>query len=133
MGESWYSNIAVWLIIILGSGVGFGICQRLLFQLCHAIPTDALPQGFALNGHASTVEPYDGLTLVMACRSVKRAEAARTKLLHLLDSYINQLQKTPGYDGHAHSFRKNLTIDIVSLDLAMINTVFKFADEVTNK
>ncbi|KAG6897680.1 hypothetical protein C0992_012429 [Termitomyces sp. T32_za158] len=123
------------IVIVTGAngGVGFGICQRLLFQLCHAIPADALPQSFTFSGDTSTVEPFDGMTLVMACRSVKRAEAARAKLLRLLDSYINQLQKKLGYDGHARSFRKNLTIDVVSLDLAMISTVFKFADEVTNK
>ncbi|KAG5353630.1 hypothetical protein C0989_004311 [Termitomyces sp. Mn162] len=69
----------------------------------------------------------------MACRSMTRAEAARTNLLGLLDSYINRLQKEPGYDGYAHSFRKNVIIDIVCIDLAMISTVFKFADEVTNK
>ncbi|KAG6877859.1 hypothetical protein C0993_003065 [Termitomyces sp. T159_Od127] len=123
------------IVVVTGAngGVGFGICQRLLFQLCHAVPVDSLPQGFTFNYDVSTAEPYDGLTIVMACRSVKRAEAARTKLLRLLDSYIHQLQKRPDYDGHALSFRKNLIIDIVSLDLAMINTVFKFADEVTNK
>ncbi|KAG6840632.1 hypothetical protein C0991_005397 [Blastosporella zonata] len=69
----------------------------------------------------------------MACRSVKRAEAARTKLMGVLDRHIFQLQKKPGYDGRAHEFRKNLVVDIVSLDLAMVGTVFKFADEMTAK
>ncbi|KAG6829684.1 hypothetical protein H0H92_003802 [Tricholoma furcatifolium] len=123
------------IVIVTGAngGVGFGICQRLLFQLCHASPSDALPQSFAVNNNASDPVIYDGLTLIMACRSVKRAEVARTKLLGLLDSYIETLQRTPKYDGHAHTFRKNLVVDIVPIDLAMISTVFKFANEVTNK
>lgn len=69
----------------------------------------------------------------MACRSTKRAEVARTKLLRLLDNYVAKLRKEPGYDGHAEEFRKNVVLDIVSLDLAMISTVFKFADEVSAK
>ncbi|KAG5650015.1 hypothetical protein H0H81_001080 [Sphagnurus paluster] len=69
----------------------------------------------------------------MACRSVKRAEVARTKLLDLLDAYISKLQRIHNYDGHAHTFRKNLVIDIVSLDLAMLGTVFKFANEISAK
>ncbi|KAG6916574.1 hypothetical protein DXG01_006345 [Tephrocybe rancida] len=123
------------IVVVTGAngGVGFGICQRLVFQLCHATPTDALPQSFAVDDSVSELVGHDGLTLVMACRSVKRAETARTKLLELLDSYINKLQKKPGYDGHAHTFRKNLVVDIISLDLAMVSTVFKFADEITNK
>lgn len=118
------------------SGIGFGICQRLLFQLCHTSPSDALPQHFAAgDGTAATNLPstYDGLTLIMACRSIKRAEAARTKLWALLDSYIAQLQRKPEYDGHAHAFRENVTIDIVTLDLAIISSVFKFANEVSAK
>ncbi|GLB33244.1 putative 3-keto sterol reductase [Lyophyllum shimeji] len=124
------------IVIVTGAngGIGFGICQRLLFQFCHTNPPDALPQSFVLDDRTSDppVEP-DGLTLIMACRSVKRAEVARTKLLNLLDTYIAKLQRRPEYDGHAHAFRKNVTIDIVSLDLAMISSVFKFADEVSAK
>ncbi|KAF8075838.1 hypothetical protein FPV67DRAFT_1469452 [Lyophyllum atratum] len=124
------------IIIVTGAngGIGFGICQRLLFQLCHTNPTDALPQPFARDDSTSDLPAEcDGLTLVMACRSVKRAEAARTKLLGLLDAHVARLQRRPGYDGHAHVFRKNVTIDIIALDLAMISSVFKFADEVSTK
>ncbi|KAG6831902.1 hypothetical protein H0H87_003553 [Tephrocybe sp. NHM501043] len=123
------------IIVVTGAngGVGFGICQRLLFQLCHPTPNDALPQGFAVHNIDPETLEYDELTLVMACRSIKRAEAARTKLLSLLDSYILKLKKGPGYDGRAQKFRENLVVDIVSLDLAMISSVFKFADELTVK
>ncbi|KAG5645271.1 hypothetical protein DXG03_006573 [Asterophora parasitica] len=124
------------IIVVTGAngGVGFGICQRLLFQFCHTNPTDGLPQGFVVDSSTPDLPvEFDGLTLIMACRSVKRAEAARTKLLGLLDGYISKLQRKPDYDGHAHAFRKNLVIDIVSVDLAMLSTVFKFADEVKSK
>ncbi|KAF5372003.1 hypothetical protein D9615_008107 [Tricholomella constricta] len=129
-------KLARQIIVVTGAngGVGFGICQRLLFQFCNPNPTDALPQSFAVDSDTSDLPvECDGLTLIMACRSVKRAEAARTKLLALLDAYISRLKRKPNYDGHAHAFRKNLIIDIVSVDLAMISTVFKFADEVTSR
>ncbi|RDB19578.1 3-keto-steroid reductase [Hypsizygus marmoreus] len=126
------------IIVVTGAngGVGFGICQRLLFQLCEVNPTDALPQSFALDSDTSDLglsSGYDGLTLIMACRSTKRAEAARTELLGLLDAHVAKLRKRKDYDGHADEFRKNVVIDIVSLDLAMISSVFKFADEVSTK
>jgi len=115
------------------SGVGFGICLRLLFQLCHTSPSDAQPQSFARQdidvdpGFQVPPSGCDGLTLIMACRSMKRAEAARTKLLRLLDAYIAKLQRQPGYDGHADAFRKNVVIDTRELDLAVIGSVFRFS------
>jgi 3-keto steroid reductase len=67
-----------------------------------------------------------GLTLIMACRSVKRAEAARTKLYGYLDAHISLQRKLPGYDGHADTFRGNLKIEIQYLDLSIIQSVFRF-------
>ena len=69
----------------------------------------------------------------MACRSKQRAEVARGDLLRLLDAYVSKLQKRPGYDGHAHEFRKNVVIDIAILDLAELSSVFKFAKHVASK
>jgi 3-keto steroid reductase len=73
----------------------------------------------------------DGLTLIMACRSVKRAEAARTQLLSLLDTYVAKLKKQPGYNGHAEVFQQNVVLDIRELDLAIVGSVFKFATGVS--
>ena len=67
----------------------------------------------------------------MACRNVKRAEAARAKLLKLLDTYVAELKMQSGYDGHAEVFRKNVVLDTRELDLAIIGSVFKFAAGVT--
>ncbi|KAG6820226.1 hypothetical protein H0H93_003728 [Arthromyces matolae] len=115
------------------SGIGFGVCQRLLFQLCHTAPPDAFPQSFAVKGDPGQLVAYDGLTIVMACRSVKRAEAARTQLYECLDTYIHNLGKKPGYDGHANEFRKNVVIDIIPLDLAATATVYEFTSKLTMK
>jgi 3-keto steroid reductase len=108
--------------------VGFGICQRLLFQLCEKDPQDARPQSFSPDANYDLPPECDGLTLIMACRSTKRAEEARTLLLSLFDSHIDKLRKQPGYDGHAHEFRKNVNIEIHALDLASISSVFRFAE-----
>lgn len=67
----------------------------------------------------------------MACRSTKRAEAARTKLLALLDAHIGKLRKRPNYDGHAHEFRQNVNLEIHTLDLASVTSVFRFAEEMS--
>jgi 3-keto steroid reductase len=67
-----------------------------------------------------------GLTLIMACRSTKRAEVARTKLYSHLDAHIEHQKKLPGYDGHADTFRSNLKIEIQYLDLAIIQSILRF-------
>ena len=119
------------------SGVGFGICQRLLFQLCHTNPSDAQPQKFSRQvvdvdpGFQIQSSGCDGLTIIMACRNMKRAEAARAKLLKLLDTYVAKLKNQPGYDGHAEAFQKNVALDTRELDLAIMGSVFKFATGVT--
>ncbi|KAF9464278.1 hypothetical protein BDZ94DRAFT_1162332 [Collybia nuda] len=122
------------IIIVTGanSGVGFGICQRLLFQLCEKNPTDALPQGFAPNAFDDAKHVYDGLTLIMACRSTKRAEAARTKLLRLFEAHVETLRNQPIYDGHAHKFQENVNIEIHTLDLASVTSVFRFSEEMSS-
>lgn len=74
-----------------------------------------------------------GLTLIMACRSTKRAEVARKGLYTLLDQHIQQQRKLPGYNGHADKFRENLKIDIHYLDLAILQSVFRFSAELSQK
>jgi hypothetical protein len=113
------------------SGVGFGICQRLLYQLSQSTPSDLF-----LGPHGESVDfdfPCEGLTLIMACRSKKRAQVARDQLFSLLDSFILNLRKQPGYDGHADTFRKNVQIDIHELDLGMLKSVGEFTRTVSAK
>lgn len=125
------------IIIVTGanSGVGFGICQRLLCHLSEKYPSDAEPQfkslfpGKAPQDTAPT-ESYDGLTLIMACRSEKKALAARQTLLRRLDRYIALEQKKPGYDGHAERFRENLEVNFHSVDMSVARSVFSFCEEI---
>ncbi|KAF8556265.1 NAD(P)-binding protein [Imleria badia] len=117
------SNSSRPVIIVTGAntGVGFGICHRLLFQLTIG------------SGHPVSNElelDCDGLTLILACRSKQRAEAARAKLCDTADELVCRAQRSPDYDGHAEIFRKNLHIAIHTVDLANIQSVFHFADEV---
>ncbi|KAF8730503.1 hypothetical protein AX14_005510 [Amanita brunnescens Koide BX004] len=127
------------IVIITGAngGVGFGICKRLLFQLCSEQPSDAEPQPFAPTPLGEeTSQPYascDGITLIMACRSITRAESARLELLKSLDAHVVDVKTRSDYDGHAERFRKNVDIVVMRLDLADVSTVFSFADEIMAK
>ena len=121
------------------SGVGFGICERLLLQLSSREPSDALPQkalvslwGSALN-KAPPIFDTQSMTLIMACRSRSKAEIARTKLYEILDAHIKKQRELPGYDGHADLFRDSLKIEIHHLDLAVIQSVFRFGTELSQK
>ncbi len=115
--------------------MGFGISKRLLFQLCSRKPSDAEPQAFAPTpvGEDTSYASCDGITLVMACRSIKRAETAKLELLKSLDAHVADLKTRPGYDGHAERFRKNVDIVVMRLDLADLSTVFSFANEAMSR
>ncbi|KAI3616529.1 3-keto sterol reductase [Moniliophthora roreri] len=128
--------VSSWPIIIVtgaNGGVGFGICQRLLYQLCQSSPPD-LHLGPQNNDKSIDFDyPCEGITLIMACRSKKRAQAARDQLFSLLDSFISNLRKQPGYDRHADTFRKNVKIEIHELELGILKSVGGFAREVSAK
>lgn len=69
----------------------------------------------------------------MACRSIKRAETARSELLKFLDAHVADVKTQPDYDGHAERFRKSVDIVVMRLDLADLSTIFSFADEIMSK
>ncbi|KAG0698853.1 NAD(P)-binding protein [Suillus ampliporus] len=122
------------VIVVTGAngGIGLGICERLLVQLISTSPTDAQPNySFHAQQKIDDDASFDGLTLILACRSRQRGEAARDKLYQLADKQVRYLKILPGYDGHAETFRKHLTIAVHTIDLSHIQTVFQFADEVT--
>jgi len=117
------------------SGVGFGICRRLLYDLVQDIPEDARPvfprSGGAGDGRAPALEyPCSGLTIIMACRSRQRAEAARKELLELFECDVAPLRGTPGGAERIAAFRANIVISIHLLDLASVQSTLAFADEV---
>ncbi|KAK7061314.1 hypothetical protein R3P38DRAFT_3383539 [Favolaschia claudopus] len=118
-------------------GVGLGICRRLLHQLCLSNPPDSWPQRWASPSTDSRGSEdalsCDGLTLIMACRSTQRAEAARKELYHELDAYVAELRTKPDYDGHADVFRRNLTIEVEYLDLAVLSSVFDFSTRISKR
>ncbi|KAJ3827802.1 3-keto sterol reductase [Lentinula raphanica] len=129
-----------WPIVVItgaNSGVGFGICQRLLCQLSVKTPPDTFirPEGLPENNEQDEKEgdrfvlPCEGITLIMACRSVQRAEVARQKLLRILDQHVQRLKKSSSYDGHAERFQKNVRIVIHPVDLASLETIPKFVQE----
>ena len=126
------------LIVFKFSGVGLGICERLLIQLSSSNPSDSWPQeslkylteAFPTDGPSN---PVQGLTLIMACRSVKKAELARQSLYKKLDAHIIRQKQLAEYDGHAEHFQENLRIKIHKLDLAVTQSVFDFAAEISTK
>lgn len=128
------------IILVTGAngGVGFGVCHRLLVQLAQKSPTDASPkvQKSPITEDSADLSPYipvTGTTLILGCRSQKRAEAARTQLFQLLDNELAQ-QKAKGLDTrHGETFRKNLDIEIVSLDLSSVESVFACAADVRKR
>ncbi|KAF8845589.1 NAD(P)-binding protein [Paxillus ammoniavirescens] len=124
------------IIIVTGanSGVGFGICHRLLLQIATQTSGDAQPK-YAFHHVSPALEApeisSDGLTLILACRSKQRAEFARTKLYKLVDEHVHRLKNSRDYDGHAEKFRRNLNIAVHTVDLSHIQSVFRFADEIS--
>jgi 3-keto steroid reductase len=76
-------------------GVGYGICQRLLLQLCQATPSDSRPQAFASIPSDEPTKPtrYNGVTLIMACRNMKRADVARKQLLQWFDEELERIPR----------------------------------------
>ncbi|CAE6471419.1 unnamed protein product [Rhizoctonia solani] len=116
------------IILVTGanSGVGFGVCQRLLVQFSQKSPPDASPKAqkrriTSTEDETSPFLPADGLTLILACRSTQRAETARSNLFKHIDDELAK-RDTP----HGRSFRKNLDIEIVKLDLSSVESVFEF-------
>ncbi|TRM68592.1 hypothetical protein BD626DRAFT_482223 [Schizophyllum amplum] len=114
------------IVLVTGAngGVGFATCQRLVAQLIQDDPSDAHPRSEDPNfdvGNAKA-SPYAGLTLIMACRRRKSAEAAREELLKFLDERVAD---TPTQ--RATDFKEELKVDIVDLDLGSLKSVFTLA------
>ncbi|KAI0035642.1 hypothetical protein K488DRAFT_18021, partial [Vararia minispora EC-137] len=113
------------IIVVTGAnnGIGFGICRRLLYQLSLSSPTDALPLFDRTNAsNAGILYPCEGVTLVMACRSIDRAKAARAKLFELFEKDVSR-SKLHRNQRRVANFKQNIEIDIHRLDLASVQSV----------
>ncbi|KAF8339197.1 uncharacterized protein EI90DRAFT_2967674 [Cantharellus anzutake] len=130
------------IAIVTGAntGVGFGICLRLLIQLSQQAPSDAQPQervdpNFALSSRPLVQSPYNSATLVLACRSKERALDARERLLVAFDvELLRRKRNNRGEDdAYARHFRDTLQIDFVQCDLASVSSVFEFCDVVKQR
>ena len=120
-------------------GIGFGICHRLLIQLCNPTPPDSTAY-FEPRSTISTLdEPREalhhplGATIIMGCRDRMRASAARAKLYQLLDRHIATLKPGSDLRSYAVSFRRNVTLELEILDLNSLRTVFECAKSISQK
>ncbi|KAF9042965.1 hypothetical protein BJ165DRAFT_1481981 [Panaeolus papilionaceus] len=125
------------VVVVTGAngGVGYGICQRLLSQLVQPDALDGRPQAFAKTKSEITPHPgYQGLTLVMACRNVEKANAACHELLRWFDDYVQELSQEEGFDeAHARNFMENCEVRVEEVDLASFKSVVQFAARLRTK
>jgi len=132
------------ILIVEYSGVGLGICQRLFRQVAtEDVPVDVLPQVVRLSsgGEGRRVESYGGLTLILACRSVTRAEGAKRVLEEEVDATLRALrvqqqgQGKGGDDGLKRRIRfcENTKVLIESLDLGSLQSVFSFSSRIRRR
>jgi len=118
------------LILKSYSGVGFGICERLLDQLSSETQTDANPQ-FDIPVESKDVPDerprWSGLTLIMVCRNMQKAEAARGKLLSYIDRILETRKARGVADEHGRNFRQNLVVEIEKCDFTSVKSVIDCA------
>jgi 3-keto steroid reductase len=126
------------LLTTISSGVGFGICQRLLSNfLGLEQPVESLPQATATPGDRlpCPYAPCTRLTIIMACRSQKQAEDARRRLLEKLDEEIEYRSEKGSSEQRARykKFRETVRLDILSLELSLSSSVLDFCDMVQQR
>lgn len=63
----------------------------------------------------------------MACRNMKRADAARTKLLKWFDDELERTNRTTEDEEYVRLFRAGCDVQVAELDLAKFSSVLKFA------
>ncbi|GBE87210.1 hypothetical protein BKA93DRAFT_769753 [Sparassis latifolia] len=121
------------IVIVTGAngGVGFGTCHRLLVQLSQVQPPDALPR--VTSTDTAFEFAHAGLTIIMACRDLKRAEAAREKLYTLIDERIMSMLQGSSEHDYAVKFRENLVLAIHRLDLSSVQSVLDFGAEISQE
>ena len=133
-------------ICISCSGVGFGICHRLLVNLSSPNPPDARPFFDVTEPDPAYAHPPDGIlneydfsdpqagaTIIMACRDPKRAQDARTRLYALLDQHTAKMAPGSKEYAFATEFRKNVRLELETLDLSSVRSVLDFGRRASDK
>ncbi|KAF8883439.1 hypothetical protein BD779DRAFT_1539940 [Infundibulicybe gibba] len=109
------------IVLVTGanSGVGLGICKRLLVQLCDANPSDALPQPF------SSFHPEFKPKFANPKRTFPPTEDPWNDIPGF---HVGRVQEGPDREAakRAKNVRDNVKIEIEYVDLAMVDTIFKF-------
>ena len=80
-----------------------------------------------------TFDPDAGVTIIMACRDLRRAADARIRLYGLLDEHIAQLPANSEEETYARRFRKNARLELEVLDLSSVRSVLEFGKTVSQK
>jgi len=118
------------------SGLGFGICERLLLQLSQPVPPDSTPQAFAHLLDAGSPSSHEQplpteLTLILGCRSRERALEARSHLLVKLEAeLLRRRRNSQQEEEYGRKFLESLVLDFIPLDLSSVDGVFAFCDTV---
>ncbi|KAF9523466.1 hypothetical protein CPB83DRAFT_910652 [Crepidotus variabilis] len=132
------------IIIVTGAngGVGTGICQRLLSQLCQKNPSDSHPlSSTTFQDQTPENVVYEGVTLIMACRNKRRGETARSELLKWFDRHLKGLEKQ-AFEKHVdgakeveriRQFKTHCRVEVAELDLASFASVLKCASGIREK
>ena len=98
----------------------------MLEQLSSEHQTDGNPQ-FDIPVESKEVPDerprWSGLTLIMVCRNVQKAETARVKLLSHLDRILEARRAKGVLDEYGQNFRQNLVIEIEKCDFTSIESV----------
>lgn len=66
---------------------------------------------------------WSGLTLIMVCRNMQKAEAARGKLLSYLDQILETRRARGLVDEYGQNFQQNLVIEIEKCDFTLVKSV----------
>ena len=106
--------------------MGVGACERLLEQFSSEHQTDANPQ-FDIPVESKDVPgdrpQWSGLTLIMVCRNMQKAEAARGKLLSCLDRILEARRAKGVANEYGQNFSQNLAIEIEKCDFTSVKSV----------
>jgi 3-keto steroid reductase len=70
---------------------------------------------------------WSGLTLILVCRNMQKAEAARQKLLSHLDQIVERRRAKGIPDEYGQNFRQNVAIVIEKCDFASVASVVECA------